>query len=123
MESSLNLVSQIRRSMRCGVRILFLNRLVLLFCLLTGLSQEVLSQKSWAEVLRARKGSITVHWYESRPFIYTNPQGQMAGIELEVILGLKKFLKDKHGVDLTVNWKKAQSFSGLYETISEGKQH
>jgi len=109
--------------MKCSVRIFLLSKAALLFCLLTVLPYNAHSQQSWSEVSRASEGSITVYWYESRPFIYTAPRGQMAGIELELMQGFRKFVKDKHGVDLTINWKKAKSFNELYETIRDNNRH
>lgn len=76
----------------------------------------------WAEVSRQRKGALTVYWYESRPFIYTGENGQKMGIEYELIEGFRKFLHEKKGIAVDINWQKASSFGGLYDLIRDCKQ-
>lgn len=109
--------------MGCSARFLFSFTTILFFFLLNVVSHPGYSQQSWAEVSKTKKGSVTVYWYESRPFIYTAPSRQMAGIELEVMQGFVRYLKEKHNIDLTINWTKAESFSGLYEKIRDTKEN
>jgi signal transduction histidine kinase len=80
------------------------------------------SSQSWKETRQQGKGTIVIHWYESRPFIYANDNGEMGGIEYDLIEGFRKFLHEKKGIDLQVTWKQADSFSGLYDVIRDSQE-
>lgn len=73
---------------------------------------------SWQEVKDTGYGSITVYWYESRPFIYKTSEG-IRGIEYDLMEGFKKYLKDTYNFDLTVVWKEAESFGDTYAVIRD----
>ncbi|MCI0751161.1 MAG: ATP-binding protein [Flammeovirgaceae bacterium] len=72
---------------------------------------------TWHETKKAGKGSITVYWYKSQPFIYQNEDGSLGGIEFDIINRFKKYLKEKHEVDLTVDWAEGETFGGVFEHI------
>jgi signal transduction histidine kinase len=80
-------------------------------------SQGTFDADSWSEVLRNKSGSITVTWYTSTPFIYHDNQGELAGIEYEILVGFQKYLKRAHNVSLNINWWENKSFSGTYEMV------
>ncbi len=84
-------------------------------------SQPLPITNSWEEVKQAGKGTIVVYWYESQPFIYPTASG-MAGIEYEIMEGFKEYLRQHHGIDLTIEWREAQSFADTYNTISTKKE-
>lgn len=96
----------------------FLLSKLLLLPLLVSFTVPALGQ-SWETVNRNRSGKLTVYWYVSRPFVYQTPRG-MAGIEFEILENFKAYLREKHKVDLTLEWKEAASFSALCETIRTG---
>jgi signal transduction histidine kinase len=75
----------------------------------------------WADVQRTKKGSITVYWHESRPFVYRDKLGNMQGIEYDILQGFPKFLKETKGIDLRIIWKEGKSFSDTYSTIRDKK--
>jgi signal transduction histidine kinase len=90
-------------------------------CLFVQGQSDKLKTNSWAETKRAKKGSIIIRWYESKPFIW-NEIGQMRGIEHEIVQGFEKFLKDKHKVDLTIQWIEGEDFANTFTTISQETQ-
>jgi hypothetical protein len=59
-------------------------------------SQQNAGTRSWADSQKARRATIIVYWYESRPFIYKNEAGEMNGIEAEIMAGFTQFLKKKY---------------------------
>jgi signal transduction histidine kinase len=97
----------------------FLLSKVLLFLLLTGAFSQGIAQ-SWETVNRKHAGKITIYWYESRPFVYQTPQG-MAGIEFEVLQNFKTYLRQKYKADVTLEWKKSESFGALCDIIRSRK--
>src|SRR5258706_10511211 len=77
---------------------------------------------SWDKVRSAGKGTITVYWYESKPFIYQTANGQMRGIEPEIMEGFKKYLQDTYRVTLQIRWKVGTSFGDAYSLIKDKKE-
>jgi signal transduction histidine kinase len=78
---------------------------------------------SWSEVIKAKKGKITAYWYESRPFIYSEPDGKMGGIEHDLLEEFRKFVKEYYEVDLNIEWREAKSFNDTYETFRDKRPH
>jgi len=76
---------------------------------------------TWDKVRSAGKGEITVYWYESKPFIYQAANGQMSGIEPEIMGGFKKYLQDTYRVTLQIRWKVGSSFGDAYSLIKDKK--
>jgi signal transduction histidine kinase len=81
-----------------------------------------LAQDTWQEVKNSGKGSIKIYWDESKPFIFRDNTGKMAGIEGEIIAGFKNYLKAKYNVTLTVNWVDAKSFDNTYTAIRDKQE-
>ena len=88
---------------------------------LRGQAVETESQ-SWKEVMEAGKGTVTVYWYESQPFIYKTSAG-MGGIEYELMEDFRKYLKEVHKIDLRIVWKEAKSFGNAYASIRDFQQN
>ncbi|QSE96542.1 ATP-binding protein [Fulvivirga lutea] len=74
---------------------------------------------SWEEVKKNKEGTIDLYWNISKPFIYQDDEGNMQGIEAELIKGFKEYLKLTHNVDLTLHWINSNSFKEFYDYISE----
>jgi signal transduction histidine kinase len=74
---------------------------------------------SWTQVSEQKKGTITAYWYESKPFMYRDPRGKMAGIEFDLLEGFRKFLKQRRNIDLTINYTEGQSFRDTYTSIRD----
>lgn len=91
--------------------------LILLACSAMVVAQPAPGKLTWAEALRAKKATLYIYWYESRPFIYENENGQMAGIEQEILTGFKDYVREKYHVDLTLQWKETQNFENTYLTV------
>src|SRR5690242_17279888 len=75
---------------------------------------------SWKRIQQAKKGSIIIHWYKTRPFIWSE-SGQMAGIEYEIMDGFKQYVKAHSKIDLTLVWKEGASFENTYQTVRDSK--
>ena len=94
--------------------------------LLTAGSVQLYAQSlqadSWQQVLEQKKGTVTALWYDIEPFIYTNPEGRLQGVEYEIMESLKPYLKHTYGVDLQINWVNAGSFEGIYNDVKAATQ-
>jgi ABC-type amino acid transport substrate-binding protein len=102
----------------------FLYRVVLLCMLLTGIAhaQPTFEADSWQQVLKNKKGTVTAFWYEIEPFIYTNENGQLEGVEYEIMESLRSYLLHKYGIELTINWVNAGSFENVYEQVKQSSR-
>ncbi len=90
----------------------------ILFYVLLFLSQSFFAEE-WQIVKSKKTGDITVFYYNSDNFI-SDASGGLEGIEYEIFLLFKNFLKEKYQVELDLKFKKASSFSSLYEEIKFG---
>lgn len=101
----------------CSIRISAI--LFLVLGSLPGHGQSHSPGQSWQEVKAKKKGAITVYWYESRPFIYTDVRNRMTGIEYEILEGFKRYLNDTYYTDVQLNWKEAKNFGDTYGLIRD----
>ena len=65
------------------------------------------------------KEILNLHWYTSTPFIYEDASGQLVGIEPDMLRLFQKYLKEEEGIELELNWIKANSFSHILSTVKE----
>lgn len=65
-----------------------------------------------------QSAQLTVHYYNSENFI-SDASGKLEGLEYDILLAFQECLKEK-GYSISLNFKKAESFSSLYETIRNG---
>ena len=73
-------------------------------------------KNAWENVKKNGAGEISIYWHESRPFIWK--EGDiLKGIEYDLILEFKNFIKEKHDIELTINWIEASSFSDTYQSV------
>lgn len=95
--------------------------LILLFCITRPGRAQSAGTVSWAEAQKTHRATVYVYWYESRPFIYQNENGEMDGIEHEILTGFKDYLHEKYQVDITLQWKETQNFENTYQTVCDEK--
>ena len=97
----------------------------LLFLLL---SIQVLAQQDeyvrgngW-EAVRFMKseGVLIVYYYENKPFIYTNEEGNLQGIEHDLLNQFRNYLKAKHNIAIKLIWKRAESTEEFHKSIARG---
>ncbi|PIB34833.1 hypothetical protein BFP72_05150 [Reichenbachiella sp. 5M10] len=92
------------------------NLLVAMF-LFFGLS--LAHGQDWSTAQQSKEATLDVYWYTSRPFIYQNTAGEFEGVEFEILQAFQDYLKNTHGLNLTLNWKKAENFSNVMEVVRE----
>ncbi|MFY8005277.1 MAG: histidine kinase [Chitinophagaceae bacterium] len=77
---------------------------------------------SWQTVKANKKGTITALWYALEPVIYNDVNGDMLGVEYELMEGFKLFLKNKYDINLAINWVDLPEFEQIYNTVSSSTQ-
>lgn len=103
----------------------FLYRLIstsfLVVSFLISVAQKPGQTDSWKVAREKGQATITVLWDEIEPFIYTSDNGQLIGVEYELMEGLKSFVKRHYDVQLTIIWKDAEAFENIYPAIRASK--
>lgn len=95
--------------------------IVLLCSAFAADGQSAAGKLTWAQALKTKKATLYIYWYESRPFIYQDQNGEMKGIEHEILTGFKDYVREKYRVDLTLQWKETQNFENTYLTVCNEK--
>jgi signal transduction histidine kinase len=47
--------------------------------------------------------------------------GKMTGIEYELMMGFKQFIKNQHNIDLDIKWKEGKTFIDTYTTVRDSR--
>lgn len=80
-------------------------------------TQSIPSPSSWEQVKATGEGNMIIYWYTSRPFIMPNNEGQLVGIEYEIIQDFANYLENKHNVKINVFWVKEENFKKTFDKI------
>lgn len=89
---------------------------VLFTVLLTILCHNCWSN-TWQEAMETKHASLRIQWIASEPFIFRNQEGELVGIEYELIELFKEFVKTRYQVELETIWEERPSFSGMLRDI------
>lgn len=97
---------------------------VILGCLLSGICfTNLLAQPAlgvtWENLKSKKKGTLPVFWYESRPFIFKTEEGNLSGIEYDLINSFADYVKKSHNVDLKIEWIEAEGFNNVLTEVSQ----
>lgn len=97
---------------------------VLTGCLIFGVSNSALfAQKtytgdSWSSVQENKTGEITAVYLAEDAFAYTNEEGELTGIEIDIFQQFLNYLKNTQDINLDVTYvKKSKSFGNFYNTV------
>ncbi len=74
----------------------------------------------WESLQKIKKGSVTVYWFPNEPFGFEDQNRKMQGIEVEILLGFRQYLKEQYQIDLTLNWKRLQTFKNVMDRMKYG---
>jgi signal transduction histidine kinase/ABC-type amino acid transport substrate-binding protein len=87
---------------------------ILIFLLPFGLFAD-----SWENAQSRKQAQLDLYWYTSVPFIYEDPNGNLTGIEFEIMNSFREYLLDRHEIIVTMNWIQAPSFSGIMKQVAD----
>ena len=89
---------------------------VILFLLLPRAHGQSHSN-TWREVKANGSGTLVVDYSENSPFIYNDAQGKMAGIEFEIMEEFVRYMDEKYGVEITLEFEHLYDFASLIDTL------
>jgi signal transduction histidine kinase len=98
--------------------------LYLYFILFMLLPQAYSQSKSntWSEVKQNGSGTLVIAYSENSPFIYNDAQGKMAGIEFEILQDFIRFIDEKHGAKLNLEYEHLYNFESLLDTLKTSQR-
>lgn len=96
----------------CIIILLFLQ----LFILHHANGQDIVGD-SWEQVITKGDGRLVVYWHEVEPSIYKR-NGQLSGIEFELIQAFKKFTENTYGITLFIEWVEIDDMALLIENVN-----
>ncbi|MEO1052159.1 MAG: ATP-binding protein [Bacteroidota bacterium] len=76
---------------------------------------------SWQDIMANGGGKVKIAYTHNVPFIYYKPNGDLEGIEYELVVQLIKFLEEKYEVELDVEWHEEPTFQAFYNHIKYQK--
>jgi signal transduction histidine kinase/ABC-type amino acid transport substrate-binding protein len=94
---------------------------VILFMLAPRANGQSLSN-TWSEVKAYGGGTLVVAYSENSPFIYNDAQGKLAGIEFEIMEDFVRFIDEKYGVKLTLEYEHLYNFESLIDTLKNSQR-
>lgn len=75
------------------------------------------SGESWAQVKAKKSGTMSCVFYKTPKLVYRDTDGKIKGVCVDIMDDFKSFVKDKHGVNLTIK------FVGEETSFSEFLKH
>jgi len=81
------------------------------------------SSSSWEKVQKLGRGDIIFYYRDTEPFIIIDEDGNLSGIEYDLIIDFKRFLKDNYGYDVNLMLERKERFSMVYNIIKNIKQN
>lgn len=94
---------------------------IALFLLLPVANGQAIS-KTWGEVKANGSGNLVVAYSENSPFIYNDAQGNMAGIEYEIMEEFVRFIETEFAVQLHLEYEHLYDFESLLDTLKNSKR-
>lgn len=99
-----------------------MKKIYALFCLSLLFALPSLAQTSWSQAQADKKCELIVHYLDNFPFAYTNANGELTGIEIDIIGQFSQWLKKTKGFsDVSVVYLPYTDFAKVYETTRDGK--
>jgi signal transduction histidine kinase len=94
--------------------------LMLLFLLPQAYSQS--KSNNWREVKDNGNGTLVIAYSENSPFIYINDQGELAGIEFELLQYFVRFIDEKYNAKLKLQYEHLYNFESLIDTLKNSRR-
>lgn len=93
-----------------------MKKIYALLCLSLLFTLPVLAQNSWSQAQADKKCELVVHYLDNFPFAYTNENGELTGIEIDIMGQFSNWLKKVKGFsDVKVVYLPYTDFSKVYD--------
>jgi ABC-type amino acid transport substrate-binding protein len=72
---------------------------------------------TYAVASQQKQGVMNVQYHHNFPFAYTNEDGEVTGIEIDIIKQFAVWLKIKKGIDVSLEFERHDDFAKFYEKV------
>jgi len=96
--------------------------LYVLFFMLLPRAHGQSKSNTWSEVIENGGGTLFIAYSENSPFIYHDAQGKLAGIEFEIMEEFVRFINEKYGVKLHLEYEHLYNFESLIDTLKNSQR-
>jgi membrane-bound lytic murein transglycosylase MltF len=79
------------------------------------------AQTTWADAVKEKTAEIEVYYLENVPFAYKDKNGELTGIEIDLIKEFKQWLYMVKEVDANFKFKPYKDFNKLYNDVKNAK--
>lgn len=87
------------------------------FSLPTFAQKDAAASSTYANAWAQKSGTMNIQYLNNFPFAYTNAEGELTGIEIDIIKQFAVWLKIKKGVDVELNFERSDDFAKFYEKV------
>ena len=77
---------------------------------------------TWSEVKDHGEGTLVIAYSENSPFIYIDAQGNLAGIEFEILQDFVSFIDEKYGAKLNLEYEHLYNFASLIDSLKNSQR-
>lgn len=88
-----------------------------IYSISTLAQKDVAISSTYANAWAQKSGTMNVQYLNNFPFAYTNADGELTGIEIDIIKQFAVWLKIKKGVDVELNFERSDDFAKFYEKV------
>jgi ABC-type amino acid transport substrate-binding protein len=99
------------------MKVIYVAILLIQFLPLPSKSQNIKSA-SWNEIRANKAGTLYCLWNESYGIIWKDNKGAIRGVCADILNDFKDFVKQKHQVDLTLNFAEEKVFEKFLEKVA-----
>ena len=75
------------------------------------------AQGSYAEALNSKTVQLKVHYLTQFPLAYENEQGQLTGVEIDLVMAFADWLMRVKGIKASFDFESHESFAKVYEGV------
>ncbi|MCH8496374.1 MAG: transporter substrate-binding domain-containing protein [Balneolales bacterium] len=80
-------------------------------------SDEPLSGSSWSDAASDGSGILTAIYVPASGFAYTDSNGNLTGVVIDILAEFHQFLADSHSVNIDIQYVEDENWSRFYERV------
>ena len=96
--------------------------LFVILCMLLPRARGQSPSDTWSEVKDNGGGTLVIAYSENSPFIYEDAQGNLAGIEFEVMEEFVRYIDETYGATIHLEYEHLYNFASLLDTLKNSQR-
>ncbi len=94
--------------------------IILIFITVLSFKANAQRATTWQNTQALESGVLNVQYFENYPYSYSDPLGNLTGIEVDIIREFLNWLRETKGISVNVNFIKNTDFREFYESVKSG---